>query len=85
MSIKIGTATREEVEDEMADQTRNLYIAIGAVIDSRRIDVVLSALSKHFIETCIEVGMNKDDFTEIALRVYDAIKESNEEENKYVN
>ena len=85
MSIKIGTATPDEVDDEMTNQTRNLYIAIGAVIDSRRIDVVLSALSKHFIETCIEVGMNKDDFTEIALRVYDAIKESNEEENKYVN
>ena len=85
MSIKIGTATPDEVSDDMADQTRNLYLAIGAVLDSRRIDVVLSALSKHFIETCIEVGMSREDFLDVTTRVYDAIQESNREDKQYVN
>jgi DNA-binding transcriptional regulator YhcF (GntR family) len=85
MSIKIGTATPNEVSEDMADQTRILYVAIGAVLDARRIDVVLSALGKHFVETCIEVGMSREDFLEIVARVYDATKESNEEDKQYVN
>ena len=66
--------TAEEADEDMMNKARNLYIAVGAVLADRRMDIVLSALSKHFVESCMEAGMDRDDFQDVVMRVFYAIK-----------